>query len=71
MTNLPNLKTKGGLGFPNDPDYRYLQEFISFLQIILPKIEMRGIHMAFTYYLLGSSLDKIGCNCSHSVLIVD
>lgn len=34
--------------FPNDPDYRDLHEFISFLQIILPKIEMRGIHMAFT-----------------------
>lgn len=28
-------------------------------------------YVHFTYYLLGSSLDKIGYNCSHSVLIVD
>lgn len=28
-------------------------------------------YVAFTYYLLGSSLDKIGYNCLHSVLIVD
>lgn len=28
-------------------------------------------YVPFTYYLLDFSLDKIGYNCSHSVLIVD
>jgi hypothetical protein len=66
LSNLPNLITKGRWVFPQWPKL----QVTPFYKLFHQRLKWEE-YIPFTYYLLGSSLDKTGYSCSRSVLIVD